>query len=257
MVRYHVRADGSMGVCTAREGNCPFGSEEGTRHFSSKTEAQTYSEERVKAMEAGKSLGSGFRKNLQGSKSSSGRSPITSRQSDLNENDNLRTAQVATEAYPGLDPSYDPEEYDAEDAKRLYDADLSIMKRADANVRAYRWLVGDRKDVVVNYDNMGVEDSYVPLYAQDSQGHGMVVPVPKQVKEDFKTAIGYVNQSVKTIDKDPNGKYELDKEFSTYFAKPESYVMVSDVTGKVDLSGLTRKVDPDSEEADKILMIRS
>lgn len=39
MVRYHVKADGSMGVCTAREGNRPFGSEEGTRHFSSKTEA--------------------------------------------------------------------------------------------------------------------------------------------------------------------------------------------------------------------------
>lgn len=155
--------------------------------------------------------------------------------------------------YDGLDPTYDPEEYDAEDAKRLYDADLTIMKRADANVRAYRWLVGDPKDVVVNYDNMGVEDSYAPLYAQDSQGHGMVVPVPKQVKEDFKTAIGYVNQIVKTIDKDPNGEYELDKEFSTYFAKPESYVMVSDVTDKVDLSGLTRKVDPDSEEADKIL----
>lgn len=29
MTRYHVRTDGSMGVCTAREGNCPYGGEEG------------------------------------------------------------------------------------------------------------------------------------------------------------------------------------------------------------------------------------
>ena len=62
MARYHVRADGSMGVCTAREGNCPFGGDAGTRHFTNKSEAQAYSEERIKAVEAGKSLGGGFRK---------------------------------------------------------------------------------------------------------------------------------------------------------------------------------------------------
>lgn len=44
MARYHVKADGSMGVCTAREGNCPFGGEEGTRHFTSESEARAYSE---------------------------------------------------------------------------------------------------------------------------------------------------------------------------------------------------------------------
>ena len=49
MARYHVKADGSMGVCTAQEGHCPFGGEEGTRHFTSKTEAQRYSEGRIKA----------------------------------------------------------------------------------------------------------------------------------------------------------------------------------------------------------------
>ena len=47
MARYHVKADGSMGVCTAREGNCPFGSDEGTKHFTSKSEAQSYSEKIV------------------------------------------------------------------------------------------------------------------------------------------------------------------------------------------------------------------
>ena len=50
MARYHVRADGSMGVCTARSGQCPFGSEEGTRHFTSEARARAYSEERVKEM---------------------------------------------------------------------------------------------------------------------------------------------------------------------------------------------------------------
>lgn len=48
MARYHVKADGSMGVCTAREGNRPFGGEEGTKHFTNKTEARAYSERLVR-----------------------------------------------------------------------------------------------------------------------------------------------------------------------------------------------------------------
>ena len=47
MARYHVRADGSMGVCTAREGNCPFGGDAGTKHFTSESEARSYSEKIV------------------------------------------------------------------------------------------------------------------------------------------------------------------------------------------------------------------
>ena len=62
MSRYHVKADGSMGVCTAKEGHCPFGGEEGTRHFTNKVEAQKYSEERIKAVNSGKSMGDFFRK---------------------------------------------------------------------------------------------------------------------------------------------------------------------------------------------------
>lgn len=62
MTRYHVRTDGSMGVCTAREGNCPYGGEEGTRHFTNKAEALRYSEERIKVYSAGKALGASFRK---------------------------------------------------------------------------------------------------------------------------------------------------------------------------------------------------
>ena len=47
MARYHVKADGSMGVCTAREGNCPFGGETGTKHFTNESEARSYSEKIV------------------------------------------------------------------------------------------------------------------------------------------------------------------------------------------------------------------
>ena len=50
MARYHVKADGSMGVCTAKEGHCPFGGEEGTKHFTNKAQAQEYSEKRIKAV---------------------------------------------------------------------------------------------------------------------------------------------------------------------------------------------------------------
>lgn len=44
MARYHVKADGSMGVCKAKEGNCPFSGDEGTKHFTSESEARAYSE---------------------------------------------------------------------------------------------------------------------------------------------------------------------------------------------------------------------
>lgn len=51
MARYHVKSDGSMGVCTAKEGNCPFASEEGTRHFTNKADAMTYAEQMIKTKE--------------------------------------------------------------------------------------------------------------------------------------------------------------------------------------------------------------
>ena len=62
MTRYHVKSDGLMGVCTAREGHCPFGGDAGTRHFTNEAEARKYSEERVKAISSGKMRGDSFRK---------------------------------------------------------------------------------------------------------------------------------------------------------------------------------------------------
>lgn len=47
-MKYHVKADGSMGVCKAQDGNCPFAGEEGTRHFTNKAEAQACAEKIIK-----------------------------------------------------------------------------------------------------------------------------------------------------------------------------------------------------------------
>lgn len=51
MARYHVKADGSMGVCTAKEGHCPYGGEEGTKHFSNKADAMRYAEQVIESKE--------------------------------------------------------------------------------------------------------------------------------------------------------------------------------------------------------------
>ena len=78
MARYHVKADGSMGVCTAQEGHCPYGGEgEGTRHFTSKSEAQAYSEKAVvSAMKNSGGLRSG---GLRKSSAQSAATPTTGR----------------------------------------------------------------------------------------------------------------------------------------------------------------------------------
>lgn len=48
MSMYHVKADGSMGRCTAKEGHCPFGGDSGVKHFTSESEAQAYAEGIIK-----------------------------------------------------------------------------------------------------------------------------------------------------------------------------------------------------------------
>lgn len=48
MSRYHVKADGSMGVCKAQEGHCPFGGDSGTKHFTNESEARSYAESVIK-----------------------------------------------------------------------------------------------------------------------------------------------------------------------------------------------------------------
>ena len=48
MSMYHVKADGSMGRCTAKEGHCPFGGDAGVKHFTSESEAQAYAEKIIR-----------------------------------------------------------------------------------------------------------------------------------------------------------------------------------------------------------------
>ena len=44
MAKYHVKKDGTPGVCHAQEGNCPLG--DSSQHFSSKAEAQEYADKK-------------------------------------------------------------------------------------------------------------------------------------------------------------------------------------------------------------------
>lgn len=46
MKNYHVKADGSMGVCKAQDGSCPFGE---AKHFTNESEAQAYAEKLIKS----------------------------------------------------------------------------------------------------------------------------------------------------------------------------------------------------------------
>lgn len=43
MVKYHVKADGGTGICSASEGNCPF-TAAGAQHFDDKSEAYSYAQ---------------------------------------------------------------------------------------------------------------------------------------------------------------------------------------------------------------------
>ena len=65
--KWHVKADGTMGECTARDGNCPFQNENGTRHFTREKDARAYSEERIKAVETGRQLGTNLKRSSKAS----------------------------------------------------------------------------------------------------------------------------------------------------------------------------------------------
>lgn len=65
--KWHVKADGTMGECTARDGNCPFQNENGTLHFTRESDARAYSEERIKAVETGRKLGTNLKRSSKAS----------------------------------------------------------------------------------------------------------------------------------------------------------------------------------------------
>lgn len=44
MAKYHIKKDGTPGVCRAQDGKCPLGSND--EHFSTKEEAQNYADKK-------------------------------------------------------------------------------------------------------------------------------------------------------------------------------------------------------------------
>ena len=220
MARYHVKADGSMGVCTAREGNCPFGGESGTRHFTNKSEAQAYSEERIKAVEAGKSLGGGLRRGIGGSESPVEQNPSTVGERPEASDGDSKTAKLDVTAHEGLNSMYDPNKYSKEEARALYNGNVRIREAA--------------------YNN-----PYTTLAARKADGDGSVLVLPPQVDS--------LHRAMMAVSTGMNGNSQADDEFSTDFADPDSYITVNG-DGSVDLNGVLKEVD--EQEAKKRLRSR-
>ena len=61
MAKYHIKKDGTPGVCRAQNGNCPFGGE--SEHFPTKEEAQNYADKRHEAIEQRNKLAVQFIRN--------------------------------------------------------------------------------------------------------------------------------------------------------------------------------------------------
>ena len=61
MAKYHIKKDGTPGVCRAQNGNCPFGGE--SEHFPTKEEAQNYADKRHEAIDKRNKLAVQFIKN--------------------------------------------------------------------------------------------------------------------------------------------------------------------------------------------------
>ena len=61
MAKYHIKKDGTPGVCRAQNGKCPFGGE--SEHFPTKEEAQNYADKRHEAIEQRNKLAVQFIRN--------------------------------------------------------------------------------------------------------------------------------------------------------------------------------------------------
>ena len=49
MAKYHIKRDGTPGICRAKDGNCPLGNE--SELFSTKEEAQNYADKKHESIE--------------------------------------------------------------------------------------------------------------------------------------------------------------------------------------------------------------
>lgn len=61
MAKYHIKRDGTPGICRAKDGNCPLGNE--SEHFSTKEEAQNYADKKHESIEKRNKLAVQFIKN--------------------------------------------------------------------------------------------------------------------------------------------------------------------------------------------------
>ena len=335
MARYHVRADGSMGVCTAREGNCPFGGDAGTKHFTNESEARSYSEKIIAEFtephdglrktrnhkiaantvddsdnstsdsvdfhrteklfnhidRMNKIMRSDPRRtaevsvdfknmiHLSSDADSSEKNGTVSRE-EMDEFVKVYTSPVGTDwpryvvdhglgkvdvmmetiDHPmALDPSYDPDEYSEGEAYLQYCANLKTMHVINGN---------------------GFLNPSDKLWTKDQDGR-TVIPFPYKIRGDLNSMINYVDEGwSKGSRNDPRTRIPTNSRmssiaFSTYFAKPGSYLVIDQAKpddyldlrelgarydsgesveeSRVDLSPILERIDPDSDEAREII----
>ena len=130
--------------------------------------------------------------------------------------------------YPYISMEYDPNKYDEEEAKRLCKSNVELMKIAKSNTTAVQ-------------------------YAYDAETGEQVVVVPDSVRESWYELITYLAHAVESIEEDRKGstnEHESDKNFSTYFAKPGTYVTIGyeDDLPFFNMNYTVRQVDYDTRE---------
>lgn len=130
--------------------------------------------------------------------------------------------------YPYINTEYDPNKYDEEEVKRLCKSNVELMEIAKSNPTAVQ-------------------------YAYDAETGEQVVVVPDSVRESWYELITYLAHAVESIEEDRKGstnEHESDKNFSTYFAKPGTYVTIGyeDDLPFFNMNDTVRQVDYDTRE---------
>lgn len=158
-----------------------------------------------------------------------------------------------------LDPSYDPDEYSEGEAYLQYCANLQTMHVIDGN---------------------SFFNSFNKVWTKDQDGR-TVIPFPYKIRGNLNSMIDYVGEGwSKGSRNDHRTRIQTNSRmssiaFSTYFAKPGSYLVIDQAKpddyldlrelgerydsgesveeSKVDLSPILKRIDPDSDEAREII----
>lgn len=155
-----------------------------------------------------------------------------------------------------LDPSYNPNEYSEGEAYRQYCGNLKTMYVIDGN---------------------GFHNPHNKVWTEDQDGK-TVIPFPYKIRGDLDRMLHYVNDGWSEGSRNnPRTRIPTDSRmrsstvFSTYFAKPGSYLVIdqskpddyldlgelgarydsgeSVEESRIDLSPILKRVDSDSDEA--------